>query len=197
VEDAVASGYNDDGICHREGATVSEPLVIAHHLIWTAYGCWLPNDPRGSGSTTIHTDVLRDLGELHYGRKRVQPSGSEVRRFYEQARPLLRHALLRFGENERLQIGSAFAEVVAAERYTCYACAIMPDHVHVLLRKHKHTAETMIEALKEGSRARLIGGQNRPPDHPTWTEGLEGVSRPPQRGAAHHPLHRAKPVAPG
>ena len=25
------------------------PIVIAHHLIWTAYGWWLPNDPRGSG----------------------------------------------------------------------------------------------------------------------------------------------------
>jgi RNA polymerase sigma-70 factor (ECF subfamily) len=78
---------------------------------------------------------------------------------------------LTFGEQERQQIGSAFAEVIAAERYTCYACAIMPDHVHVLLRKHKHSAETMIEALKQGSRARLIEKQFRLVEHPTWTEG--------------------------
>jgi len=25
-------------------------MIIAHHLIWTAYGFWLPNDPRGSSS---------------------------------------------------------------------------------------------------------------------------------------------------
>ena len=29
------------------------PIVIAHHLIWTVYGTWLPNDPRGSGSRAI------------------------------------------------------------------------------------------------------------------------------------------------
>ena len=32
---------------------MNNPLVIAYHLIWTAYGWWLPNDPRGSGSVTI------------------------------------------------------------------------------------------------------------------------------------------------
>ena len=41
--------------------------VIAYHLVWTGYGCWLPNDPRGSGPLTIRNDVLRDLGELHQG----------------------------------------------------------------------------------------------------------------------------------
>src|SRR5947209_7930791 len=99
-----------------------QPLVIAYHLIWTAYGCWLPNDPRGSGSTTIRNDVLAELGELHHGRKRVQPTAGEVRRFYRQAAPLLRHPLLTFGAPERLQVALAFAEVIDAERYTCYAC---------------------------------------------------------------------------
>jgi hypothetical protein len=104
-----------------EDATMSDPLVIAYHLIWTAYGCWLPNDPRGSGSTTIRSDVLAELGELHHGRKQVQPTSAEVRHFYQQAAALLRHPLLTFSETERLQIGSAFAEVIGAERYTCYA----------------------------------------------------------------------------
>jgi hypothetical protein len=53
-------------------------MVIAHHLIWTLYGWWLPNDPRGSTSRAIRNDVLRDLGELHFGRKRVQPPGDVV-----------------------------------------------------------------------------------------------------------------------
>jgi REP element-mobilizing transposase RayT len=150
---------------------VSEPLVIAYHLIWTAYGCWLPNDPRGSGSTTIRKDILAQLGELHQGRKRVQPAASVVRRFYQQAPALLRHALLTFSQEERLHLGHAFAEVIAAQRYTCYACVLMPDHVHVLLRKHKHSAETMIETLKQGSRAHLIKERFRSADHLTWTEG--------------------------
>jgi REP element-mobilizing transposase RayT len=101
----------------------------------------------------------------------VQPTGAEVRRFYQQAPALLRHPLLTFGENERLQIGKAFADVIETERYTCYACAIMPDHVHVLLRKHKHSAETMIESLKQGSRTQLVESRCRLVDHPTWSEG--------------------------
>jgi REP element-mobilizing transposase RayT len=94
-----------------------------------------------------------------------------VRRFYQQAAPLLRHALLTFDEKDRQTVAGAFAEVIAAERCTCYACAIMPDHVHILIRKHKHPAETMIEALKQGSRARLITEHFRLADHPTWSEG--------------------------
>src|SRR5690348_580113 len=96
-----------------------QPLVIAHHLIWTAYGWWLPNDPRGSGSRTVHSDIIAELGALHFGRKRVQPAGRVVREFYERAAHVLRHPLLTFDAAARDVIAAAFAEVVAAERYTC------------------------------------------------------------------------------
>ena len=147
---------------------MSHPLVIGYHLVWTAYGWWLPNDPRGSGSHTVHTDVLAELGEVHHGRKKVQPPGRDVRQFYEQAAALLKHPLLRFDETERTIIGSAFGEVVAQEKYTCYACVVMPDHVHLLIRKHKHAAEEMIDRLQHASRSRLAETRHRPTDHPTW-----------------------------
>jgi REP element-mobilizing transposase RayT len=35
-------------------------------------------------------------------------------------------------------IGSAFAGVMRDTPFTCYACAIMPDHVHLVIRKHRH-----------------------------------------------------------
>jgi REP element-mobilizing transposase RayT len=141
-------------------------------LIWTAYGWWLPNDPRGSGSTEVRQDVLKELGELHFGRKRVQPSGQVVREFYEKAAGLLKHPLLTFDEGARDEIAAAFAEVIEQERYTCYACAVMPDHVHILIRKHKHLAEDMIENLKSHSRLRLSAAGFRTNDHPTWTGGV-------------------------
>jgi REP element-mobilizing transposase RayT len=148
-----------------------QPLVIAHHLIWTAYGWWLPNDPRGSGSKDIRTDVIAELGELHFGRKRVQPAGQEVRRFYERAAMVLKHPLLTFDAGARAAIAQAFGQVVEEQRYTCYACAIMPDHVHILIRKHKQQAEEMMEALKEASRELLCATHHRSADHPTWTGG--------------------------
>ncbi len=150
---------------------MAQPLVIAYHLVWTVYGWWLPNDPRGSGSRTVHRDVLTELGQLHFGRKRVQPAGRDVREFYRRARPLLQHPLLSIDEALRQEIAVAFAQVVAEQRYTCYACAIIPDHVHVLIRKHKHRAEDMIDHLRGVGRLRLSDSALIPPAHPLWTSG--------------------------
>jgi REP element-mobilizing transposase RayT len=147
------------------------PIVIAYHLVWTAYGWWLPNDPRGSGSTVIRSDVLADLGELHFGRKEIQPPGRQVRQFYEDAADRLKHPLLTFDEIERALIAEAFAQTIAEQCYTCYGCAIMPDHVHVLIRKHKHPAEDIACNLMEASRMHLIGASKRAITHPVWIAG--------------------------
>jgi REP element-mobilizing transposase RayT len=148
-----------------------QPLVIAYHLIWTAYGWWLPNDPRGSGSRTIRSDILAQLGELHFGRKKVQPAGRVIREFYAKAATLLRHALVTFDDTARQVVATAFAEVVAREKFTCWACVIMPDHVHSLIRKHRLQAEAMIERLKAESAARLRTLAPRAGDHPVWGGG--------------------------
>ncbi|MEM9347794.1 MAG: transposase [Planctomycetota bacterium] len=150
---------------------MSRPIVIAHHLIWTAYGTWLPNDPRGSGSQSVASDVLRELGELHYGRKRIQPAGWEIRRFYDRAYDKLRFGTLPFTSKEINVIASAFAKVCETEQYTCYACAIMSDHVHLVIRKHKDQAEAMIENLRALSRKRLEASFVRFAGHPIWTGG--------------------------
>jgi hypothetical protein len=103
------------------------PLVIAYHLVWTVYGWWLPNDPRRSNSSTIRANVLAELGELHKGRKKVQPAGREVRAFYQQAALLLKHPLLKLDEAARALVAEGFADVVAREKLTSWACAVMPD----------------------------------------------------------------------
>ncbi len=144
------------------------PIIIAYHLVWVAYGWWLPNDPRGSMSRAIRNDVLADLGQLHHGRKRVQPASRDIRAFYHNAASRLEHELVEFGEDERACIAAAFAGAIDQFKYTCYACAIMPDHVHLVVRKHKHLAEEMIANLQIVSRVRLRGEQFRAFDHPVW-----------------------------
>jgi REP element-mobilizing transposase RayT len=150
---------------------MAHPLVIGYHIVWTAYGWWLPNDPRGSGSEQIACDVIAELGELHLGRKKVQPAGTVVREFYQRAADALKFPLMTFDGGARALIGEAFAEVIENSRYTCYACAIMPDHVHILIRKHKDSAEEMMKTLKNASRLRVCAAGLRDGDHPTWTGG--------------------------
>lgn len=53
-------------------------MVAGYHLVWTAYGWWLPNDPRGSWSQDIRVEKIEPLGEQHYGRKAKQPLPAEV-----------------------------------------------------------------------------------------------------------------------
>jgi REP element-mobilizing transposase RayT len=121
-------------------------------------------------STTIRNDVLRELGELHFGRKRVQPAGRDIRAFYEAAKDILRHELLTFSDIEIGMMTHAFSEVIRAERYTCYACALMPDHVHIVIRKHRDRAEQMIEKLQRASREYVLLLNQRNPFHPVWGE---------------------------
>jgi len=143
-------------------------IVIAHHLILTAYGWWLPNDPRGSTSRTVASDVIAELGELHQGRRRIQPPSATIREFYARAGQVLKFPLLEFTSGDTRAIADGFAEAVSRCRYTCYACAIMPDHVHLIIRKHRHKAEQMIENLQEFGRLRLSSSALRAPDHPVW-----------------------------
>lgn len=147
----------------------NNPIVIAHHIIWTCYGTWLPNDPRGSTSKTIRCNAIAEVGELHFGRKKVQPLGKDIRAFYESARQVLRHPIVLLDERARRSVADSFARVVDENKLTCWACAIMPDHVHILIRKHKLTFEEMMEQLKDQSAASLRAAGLAPNDHPVWT----------------------------
>lgn len=71
-------------------------IIIAHHLVLMGYGHWFPNDIRGSGSDEIRKELIRELGEIHHGRKRIQPSKPELRAFHRLAEPLLEQPVLWF-----------------------------------------------------------------------------------------------------
>jgi REP element-mobilizing transposase RayT len=144
-------------------------------LIWTAYGTWLPNDPRGSGSRRVAAPQLADLGELHFGRRRIQPPRHVIREFYEEAEERLLFNIIRFEPRQFGLIADGFADAIRQHRYTCYACAIMPDHVHIVIRKHRHNAETMIDNPQAASRLRLSSTHEVPFKHPVWT--LNGCKR--------------------
>ena len=115
----------------------------------------------------VASDALADLGELHYGRRRVQPAGRVVGAFYARAADRLSHSPMTFNETDIALIAAAFAAVVAVFRYTCYACAILPDHVHLIVRKHRDAAGQMIANFQRLSRFALVDHGRLGPDHPT------------------------------
>ena len=143
-------------------------MVIAHHLVWTVYGSWLPNDPRGSMSRGIRAEPVADLGPAHYGRKRSQPASATIGAFYDRAQDVLAQPLLTLDAADVRLVAESFAETVRRRGYTVYACAIMPDHVHAVVRRHRDKAEAMIAEFQRSRAVALLGEERRPPAHPVW-----------------------------
>jgi REP element-mobilizing transposase RayT len=144
-------------------------MVAGYHLIWTAYGWWLPNDPRGSSSHEIRVERIAELGELHHGRKRVQPAGREIREFYREAKEVLAEEAREFDPQDVKVLAASFAILLGERGYTCYACAIMPDHLHMLIRRHRaDRAERMVAQLQHAGQVGLVAANSRPEGHPVW-----------------------------
>lgn len=120
-------------------------------------------------SEEMRTGMLFSLGSIHYGRKATQPPREELRRFYRDAQSRLKHPTLWFDSAKRQVIGQAFGVVVASRRYTCFACAILSNHAHLIIRKHRDKAETMIVQFKEESSTGLRRLADVPDDHPVWS----------------------------
>jgi REP element-mobilizing transposase RayT len=147
--------------------------VIAHHLILTGYGHWLPNDLRGSGSHEFYDPKLAPLGPIHHGRKplREQPSRGELRDFYRKAEPLLNFPIIWFDDAKRQVLADAFREVVREQRYTVYACAILSNHAHLVIRRHRDDALTMLAQLAHAPRLRLRPRKMTTDlEHPIWSQ---------------------------
>jgi REP element-mobilizing transposase RayT len=124
-------------------------IVAAHHLILTLYGNWPPNDPRGSGSHDFYDDKFAPLGPIHHGRKpaHLQPTRDELRAYHKQVAPLLNFPLIWLDDATRQVVADAFERVMHEERYTCWACAILKNHVHLVIRRHHDTYQIMFSKL--------------------------------------------------
>lgn len=142
--------------------------VIAHHLILTGYGHWLPDDIRGSGSVEVTQEKLKELGPIHYGRKRIQPSRQELSQFFRKAEPILKFDRIWFDHAKRQAIGGAFAQVIA-NRYTVWACAICKNHAHMCIRAHRDPAKIMWSYLTDVGRKAIRKFADVDPDHEVWT----------------------------
>ncbi|MDB5327513.1 MAG: Transposase [Phycisphaerales bacterium] len=153
----------------------SRPIFIsqaprAAHLIWTGYGHWLPNDPRGSGSDAVRSGPLSELGAIHHGRKAAQPARSAVRGFYRRAEPRLLHPVVWFGDPHRMAMAQAICRVVRERGYTLWALAILRNHVHAVIRTHRDKSDVMWNAIATGTRAALCEAGLVPAGHPVWSE---------------------------
>jgi REP element-mobilizing transposase RayT len=152
-----------------------KPIVIrnvvkAAHLLLTGYGHWLPNDLRGSGSEEIRKLGLEMLGPIHFGRKWEQPSRADLKAFHREAKELLKYEVIWFDEQRRDVIGAAIERAVRAAGYTVWACAILTNHSHLVIRTHRDDSLTMLSKIAQATFEDLHGNGLVPAEHPVWSE---------------------------
>lgn len=141
-------------------------MVIAYHVIFTTYGTWLPNDPRGSYSKEIYNEQLRILGTIKYGRQNPGPPKGQLMRFWTVATPHLSRPPFFFDDGSRTFIAAGFSRVVQRLSIRIAACAIMNDHVHILVFRSKYRVEYIVNQLKGGATWALKL------KHSPWTRGF-------------------------
>jgi REP element-mobilizing transposase RayT len=140
-------------------------MIIAYHAIFTTYGTWLPNDPRGSYSKKIYNEQLQLLGKIKYGRQNPQPAHKELLKFWTTAASNLRRPPIFLNENSCLIVAHAFGKVVKRLDLKIPACAIMNNHVHILILRSKYRIEYLVNQLK-GAATRDLKMKKTP-----WTRG--------------------------
>jgi len=124
-------------------------MVLGSHVIITAYGFWLPNDPRGSWSDFVRSWELLRFGPAtkvwtHRSLARV-PHDRALRLAAKRA---LRYRAVKFSGRQALCVANAFAQQVRKCGFIILACAILPDHVHLVILRHTYQVEQVTNLLK-------------------------------------------------
>lgn len=133
-------------------------MILAYHVILSTYGFWLPNDQRGSWSDFVRSyELYRDYGKATKVNTRHSvartPYDPSLRRKARQS--LLYPPVVLTGVQARA-IGRGFAQQVAKSGYIVHACAILPDHCHLVIGRHKYLVEQVVNLLKGAASCRLI-----------------------------------------
>ncbi len=124
-------------------------MVHAYHVIWGMYGFWLPNDPRGSWSDYVRAwELLRFGSATQVQTRRSLAHEPHDRALRQQARESLRYTPVKFTGLQARSAAIGFAEFVRKSNVSVYACAILPEHVHMVIGRHTYPVERVVMGLK-------------------------------------------------
>lgn len=141
-------------------------MIVGYHLIFGAYGFWLPNDPRGSWS-----DFVGSWDLYRYGRATTTTETASVaycahdRALRLAAKSALKHPPVAFTGVQARAVGRGFAQYVARSGLAVWACAVLPDHVHLVVGPLTMRAEQLVIQLKGQATQHLLAENIHPFGH--------------------------------
>ncbi len=185
-------------------------MILAYHSIFSAYGFWLPNDPRGSWSDFVRRWELFRFGKAtKVTARRSLARDEHDREVRRKAKRALRYEPVRFTGLQARSIASGFAKAVSESGYNILACAILPEHVHTVILHTDRSIERIVGHLKTRATQQLSAdglhplcnrssGTGAPPS--PWGRKAWNVFLNDQEGIAravdyvrHNPVKEGKP----
>jgi len=74
----------------------------------------------------------------------------------------LKHAPVCVDGKQALSIGAGFRKQCQTSNYSIWACAILPEHTHLVIARHSYIVEQMVNLLKGAATSRLIADNRHP-----------------------------------
>jgi REP element-mobilizing transposase RayT len=138
-------------------------MVLGYHFIFSAYGFWLPNDPRGSWSATIRNFDLLRFGPA----TKVTTTRSLANRPHDMNRRLaakraLRYPPVRFTGEQARAIARGFSTAANERDYIIHALAILPDHAHLVMACNQRHIDRIAAHLKARATQRMSDDRIHP-----------------------------------
>jgi REP element-mobilizing transposase RayT len=136
-------------------------MILAYHSIFSMYGFWMPKDPRGSGSNYIAAwNLFRYGSATKTDSRRSVAAAPHDRATRLAARHALRYPPVLLTGVQAVSVVDAFRTACDEASYRIHSCAVLPDHVHLVIGRHERNIRQIVGHLK--SRAtRLLKQRGR------------------------------------
>lgn len=124
-------------------------MIVGYHIIFGTYGFWLPNDPRGSWSAFVGSWELFQYGPATQTQERRSLAyKAHDRATRRAAKSALKYPPVTLTGVQARAVARGFARYVERSQLPVWACAIMPDHVHLVVGRTAMKAEQLVIQLK-------------------------------------------------
>ena len=139
-------------------------MIAGHHLIFGAYGFWLPNDPRGSYSNFVGSIDLYLAGGIA---TKINDRRSVANRPHNHADRLktkksMLRAPVEFTGIQARAIGRGLETYFKITGYPVWACALLPNHVHLVLGHLPISVERLAIQLKSNASKQMLAEKCHP-----------------------------------
>jgi len=141
-------------------------VILGFHCIFTAYGFWLPNEPRGSWSNYVASWNLLRFGPA----TKVDTRQSVTHHAYDHnckrnMQAALRHEPVLFTDQQ----AAAVAAAIGQTPYALHALAVMPDHVHLVMAHTDRPVRRAVGHIKSEA-TRALRDRGCFCDHKPWAD---------------------------